>query len=44
MVTKGERDRYMLLYAKEMNNKDTLYSKGNDSQYLTINHNGEKSF
>ena len=35
-------NRYMLLYIKQMNNKDLLYSIGNYTQYLIINYNGEE--
>ena len=45
MVTKGQRggdkvqiNRYTLLYIKQMNNKDLLYSTGNYIQYLVINY------
>ena len=46
MVTKGEKwkgginqesgdNTYTLLYVKQINNKDPLYSKGNCTQYFT---------
>ena len=44
MVTKGVRDRYMLLYTKEMKSKDILYSTGNYRQYPIIKHNGKTIF
>ena len=34
---------YTLLYIKQLNNKDLLYSIGNYSQYLVINYNGKES-
>ena len=46
MVTKGEAEgginqeyvinRYILPYIKQINNKDLLYSTGNNIQYLVI--------
>ena len=53
MVTKGERgwggiyqefgiSRCKLLYIKQVNNKDLLYSTGNYIQYSVINHNGKE--
>ena len=36
--------RYKLLYIKQINNKDLLYSTGNyATQYLLINSNGKQS-
>ena len=53
MVTKGERggginqefgiNIYTLLYIKQTNNKDPLYSTGNYIQNLIINYNGKES-
>ena len=50
MIIKGERgeginlkfgiNMYTLLYVKQINNKDLLYSTGNYIQYLVINYNG----
>ena len=34
---------YTLLYIKEINNKDLLYSTGNYIQYLVIAYNGKES-
>ena len=34
---------YTLLYIKEINNKDLLYSTGNSTQYLVITYNGKGS-
>ena len=53
MVTKGdsqgEGDKlevwiniYTLLYIKQVNNKDLLYSTGNYIQYLVITYNGKE--
>ena len=53
-LPKGKRDRrginqefgvnrYTPLYIKQINNKDLLYSTGNDIQYPVINHNGKES-
>ena len=36
-------NRYTLLYIKQINNKDLLYSTGNYSQYLVIMYNGKES-
>ena len=36
-------DRYILLYIKQINNKDLLYSTGNYIQYLVITYNGKES-
>ena len=36
-------NRYTLLYIKQINNKELLYSTGNQIQYLTINYNGKES-
>ena len=36
-------NRYTLLYIKQVNNKDLLYSTGNYIQYLVITYNGKKS-
>ena len=51
-VTKGYRggginweigmDIYTLLYIKEVNNKDLLYSTGNYTQYLVVTYNGKE--
>ena len=35
-------NRYILLYIKEINNKDLLYSTGNYIQYLVITYNGKE--
>ena len=54
MVTKGVRgggginwefriNRYTLLYIKQINNKDLLYSTGNYTQYLVITCNGKET-
>ena len=54
MVAKGEEgrggmdsefgiSRCKLLYIKEINNKDLLYSTGNNTQYLVITYNGKES-
>ena len=54
MVTKGEKvggginqefgiNIYTLLYIKQINNKDLLYSTGNYIQYLKIVYNGKES-
>ena len=50
MVTKGEGgvnkefgiNRYTLLYVKQMNNKDLLYSTGHYIQYLVITYSGKE--
>ena len=34
---------YTLLYIKQINNKDLLYSTGNYVHYLVINYNGKES-
>ena len=34
--------RYKLLYIKQINNKDLLYSTGNYIQYLVITYNGKE--
>ena len=34
---------YALLYIKQVNNKDLLYSTGNYTQYLVITYNGKES-
>ena len=34
---------YTLLYIKQVNNKDLLYSTGNYTQYLVITYNGKES-
>ena len=36
-------NRYILLYIKEINNKDLLYSTGNYIQYLVITCNRKES-
>ena len=36
--------RYKLLYIKQVNNKDLLYSIGNYIQYPVINHNGKDMY
>ena len=38
-----EINRYTLLYIKQVNNKDLLYSIGNYIQYLVIIYNGKES-
>ena len=54
MVTKWEKRgeginyefgirRYTLLYIKQINDKDLLYSTGNYIQYSGINYNGKES-
>ena len=53
MVTRGERkrrinwefviNRYALLYIKQMNNRDLLYSTRNYVQYYVITYNGKQS-
>ena len=52
MVTKWEGgqinqefgiNRYTLLYIKQINNKDLLYSTGNYTQCLVITYNGKES-
>ena len=53
MVTRGERkrrinwefviNRYPLLYIKQMNNRDLLYSTRNYVQYYVITYNGKQS-
>ena len=53
MVTKVEKrgginwefgiNRYTLLYIKQIDNKDLLYSTGNYIQYLVITYNGKES-
>ena len=54
MVTKGERgwgeinqefgiNRYTLLYIKQINNKDLLYSTGNYTQCFVISYKGKES-
>ena len=53
MVTKGERggeinweigiDIYTLLYIKQINNKDLLYSTGNYTQYSVMTYKGKES-
>ena len=35
--------RYTLLYIKQINNKDLLYSTGNYIQYLVITYKGKES-
>ena len=35
-------NRYTLLYIKQVNNKDLLFSTGNYTQYLVINYNGKE--
>ena len=35
--------RDILLYIKQVNNKDLLYSTGNYTQYLVITYNGKES-
>ena len=35
-------NRYTLLYIKQINNKDLLYSTGNYIQYLVINYKGKR--
>ena len=35
-------NRYILLYIKEINNKDLLYSTGNYIQSLVITYNGKE--
>ena len=35
-------NRYTLLYIKEMNNKDLLYSTGNYTQYVVITYKGKE--
>ena len=50
MATKGEGginqevgiNIHTVLYIKQMNNKDLLYSTGNYIQYLTIAYNGKE--
>ena len=39
----SEINIYILLYIKQINNKDLLYSTGNYIQCLTITYNGEES-
>ena len=39
----SEINRYTLLYIKEINNKDLLYSTGNYMQYLVITYNAKES-
>ena len=34
---------YTLLYRKQVNNKDLLYSKGNYTEYPVIIYNGKES-
>ena len=36
-------ERYILLYVKQISNKDLLYSTGNYIQYLVITYNGKES-
>ena len=36
-------NRYTLLYIKQINNKDLLYSTGTYTQYLVITYNGKES-
>ena len=36
-------NRYTLLYIKQINNKNLLYSTGNYIQYLIITYNGKES-
>ena len=36
-------NRYTLLYIKQANNKDVLYSTENYTQYLVITYNGKES-
>ena len=36
-------NRYTLIYRKQINNKDLLYSTGNYIQYLIITYNGKES-
>ena len=36
-------NRYTLLYIKRVNNKDLLYSTGNNNQHLVIIYNGKES-
>ena len=36
-------NRYTLLYIKQLNSKDLLYSAGNYIQYLVITYNGKES-
>ena len=50
MVTKGVEinqefgiNRYTLIYIKQINNKDLLYSTRNHIQYLVITYNGKES-
>ena len=38
-----EINRYTLLYIKQINNKDLLYSTGTYIQYPVITHNGKES-
>ena len=35
-------NRYTLLYIKQLNNKELLYSTRNYTQYLVINYNGKE--
>ena len=36
-------NRYTLLYTKQINNKDLLYSTGNHIQYFVVIYNGKES-
>ena len=38
-----EINLYTLLYKKQINSKDLLYSTGNHTQYFVITYNGKKS-
>ena len=42
-IKKSGINRYTLLYIKQINNKDLVYSSGNYFQYLVIPYNGKES-